>query len=154
MTEKFDPRFDPRYQPGYSGEESEFSEKAATSESSRPRPSPPPRTPDPVPGSEAAGAGSGADSAVESDGDTPVEQNPFELILWIMAAGLVIGGVAFAYWASSLNYMYVPDGAGWSWQQMLQSSGWALSGPMVTVGLATVVGLFFRRAMTWKPPES
>lgn len=81
------------------------------------------------------------------------EPNPFERTLWVIAAVLIIGGVAAAFWANGLNYSQSAIDGGWTWPRIIQNSGWALSGPMVTIGLATGVGLLFRRAITWSPPE-
>lgn len=78
-----------------------------------------------------------------------VEPNPFERTLWVVALVLVVGGVAAALWANSFNYEAAINA--WGWQQIIRVSAWALTTPMTTVGLATGVGLLFRRAITWKP---
>lgn len=144
MTEKFDPRFDPRFQPGYQGEPGEtvgVDEAIAMTEVAD--------------AEHLADSGQLADAGelvdTEHGVDEEREPNPFERTLWVVAAILVVGGVALAYWANSLNFR--GGGSDWTWPLMIQSSMWALSGPMVTVGLATAVGLLFRRAITWKPPE-
>src|SRR5690606_25965244 len=126
MTDEFDPRFDPRFQPGFRPESGPVQRKPA---------------PEPVPLSRAESADSAAvDSPAGDDGfaanneeeSGPVpEPNPFERTLWIVAALFVIGGVAAAYWANSLNY-FGPNDV-WNWKQIIQSSGWALSSPMITV---------------------
>lgn len=145
MAENFDPRFDARFQPG-------FEQKAGTHA---------PRPPAPVAGArdraahDEAAHGTMAPEDLAPEEGEPVEvgpdPNPFERTLWVFAAVLIVGGVAVAFWANSLNYYGTGDA--WNWQEIIQSSGWALSGPMVTVGLATGVGLLFRRAMSWSPPE-
>ena len=81
------------------------------------------------------------------------EPNPFERILLIVGAVLVVGGVAAAFWANSVNYYPGTIGNPWTWQQLLQSAAWSVSGPMSTAGLAMGVGVLFRRAMSWKPSE-
>lgn len=148
MTDKFDPRFDPRFQPGYA-------------------PGPNAPKPDEVPRPDRAGrhqktvAPTAAEvvddtAALEAELDEPVvapEPNPLERILLVIGAVLVAGGVAVAFWANSLNFQYTSFGNGLSWQQLLQSAAWSLSAPMVTVGLAIGVGVLFRRAFSWKPPE-
>ncbi|HMM82418.1 MAG TPA: hypothetical protein PJ998_04505 [Terrimesophilobacter sp.] len=147
MAENFDPRFDARFQPG-------FEQKAETHA---------PRPPAPVAGArdraahDEAAHGTMAPEDLAPEEAEPAEvgpdPNPFERTLWVFAAVLIVGGVAVAFWANGLNYSQSAIDGGWTWPRILQSSGWALSGPMVTVGLATGVGLLFRRAMSWSPPE-
>lgn len=149
--QKFDPRFDPAFQRGYDPDEH---------------------------GSESGGAPAGANGAAAAavSGETreqhlphesvppvvdaaaaepgqrqPAEPNPFERTLAVIAAGLVIVGVGAIFWANNSNYN--GPGETWSWHQALQSLVWALSPPMITVGLATGVGLLFRRAIAWRPRE-
>ena len=126
MTEDFDPRFDPAFQPGYD-----------------------PKTAVPVSRAQETRA---EDTPAETPIDpNPVDPNPFERILWGVAAVLLVGGIAITIWSNSVSYYTVE--AEWTWQQVLQQSSWALSTPMITVGLATGVGLLFRRAAQWKPEE-
>ena len=147
--EKFDSRFDPRFQPGYQEQPGDLA--AASTRSAIPSPevliSPPPCADAPSLYHQI----DAGPTAPEPIREPEPEPNPFERILWIFAAVLVVAGVAVAYWANSFNFM--GNSSDWSWPQMLQSSAWALSGPMVTVGLAAAVGLLFRRAVTWKPQE-
>lgn len=79
--------------------------------------------------------------------------NPFERTLLVIGAALVVGGIAVAFWANSVNVVYGALANPWTWQQLLQSAAWTLSAPMVTAGLAIGVGILFRRAIDWKPPE-
>ena len=158
MTYNFDPRFDPRLQPGYvPGPDQPKSDpaplarraphsgeaEASTLEGVRDDVLALEAEPDsPVPPSES--------NASESDLPVP---NPLERMLLVVGAVLVVGGIAAAFWANSLNYQYASFGNGLSWQQLLQAAAWALSAPMVTAGLAVGVGILFRRAIAWKPPE-
>ena len=155
MTGEFDPRFDPRFQPGY---EDEPGEREFT-----PPPSDPEYTVAPTPEPSVI-AGAVASGEVPGDGDDaqgqlPMvelldeerEPNPFERTLWVVAAVFVLGGASAAFWANSQNFYGL--GTDWLWPQMFQSSAWALSGPMVTVGFAIGVALIFRRAISWKSWE-
>ncbi len=81
------------------------------------------------------------------------EPNPFERALLVIGAALVVGGIAVAFWANNVNVVYGALANPWTWQQLLQSAAWTLSAPMVTAGLAIGVGILFRRAIDWKPPE-
>jgi hypothetical protein len=149
MADDFDPRFDPRFQPGYAPKSSE--------PSSRSRPS---RTPDAIvpigdaleaePGIASPESGSAAPESPERDRPDP---NPFERTLLVIGVVLVVGGIAAAFWANSVNVVYGALANPWTWQQLLQSAAWTLSAPMVTAGLAIGVGILFRRAIDWKPPE-
>ncbi|MBX3091675.1 MAG: hypothetical protein KF801_04115 [Cryobacterium sp.] len=94
-----------------------------------------------------------SDEPGEPDSGSPDEHDPFERTLWVVAIALVVGGVVAAYWANGINYAQSAIGTPWTWQSIVQSSGWALSSPMITIGLALAVGLLFRRAMTWRPPK-
>ncbi|HEU4848811.1 MAG TPA: hypothetical protein VFS93_00180 [Terrimesophilobacter sp.] len=158
MADNFDPRFDPRFQPGYvPGPGRPKSDAVPLARRA------------PHPGEAEASAFEGVRDdvlALEAEPDPPVtpsetnasesdppEPNPLERTLLVIGAVLVGGGVAVAYWANGLNYQYPSFGTGLSWQQLLQAAAWALSAPMVTAGLAIGVGILFRRAITWKPPE-
>lgn len=150
MTEKkFDPRFDRRFQPGYEGEPVEFERETISPSASLAR-----SVDDVEIGvhEELAETGLVDESAEGEQGAIDeIESNPFERTLLVVAAVLVVGGVAAAFWANSLNYY--GTGSAWDWGQILQSSAWALSSPMITAGLGTAIGLLFRRAITWRAPE-
>jgi hypothetical protein len=138
VTGEFDPRYDRRYQPGYvpGPDESAVSE-------------PDLREPN------LSGLDLPELDLPEQDLPKPdlPEPNPFERTLLGAGAVLLVGGVATAFWASSINYYPSTLGSPWTWQQLLQSAAWALSAPMATAGLAIGVGVLFRRAITWRPPE-
>lgn len=153
MTEKFDPRFDPRFQPGYLGEPG--------GSASAPLPTEPAHTVSDTAATCEVRSGDAdlqgplpVDEVRRDDGDGDGDEhgpNPFERTLWVVAAVFVVAGAAAAFWANSQNFY--GEGSSWLFPQMFQSSAWALSGPMVTVGLAIGVGLLFRRAISWKPWE-
>jgi hypothetical protein len=148
----FDPRFDPAFQRGYEppARDSESPPTRIAAEGFDGAESSGSAEPDVHPG----GAEPGQTQGEEPDAEPvplesgPIEPNPFERILGVVAAVLVIAGVALTFWANSTSY----NGPGdvWGWQQIVQASVWALSSPMITVGLATGVALVFRRAITWK----
>lgn len=144
MAEDFDPRFDPAFQPGY-----DSSRDAAKRPSARRDPVATREDLADEPGIEVSAAAAPGADADEPRAETPVEPNPFERILWIVAAVLLIGGIAVTIWSNSVNYYTV--GSEYTWQQVLQQSAWSLSTPMITIGLATGVGLLFRRAAHWRP---
>ncbi len=135
VAERFDPRFDPRYQPGFTP---------------RPDATGPDATVPDATANDTTVPDTTVPAGVESV-EVVLELNPFERTLWMVAVVLVIGGIAAALWANSFNYTHA--GNEWGWQEMLRSSAWALTTPMITVGLATGVGLLFRRAITWKPVQ-
>ena len=141
MAEDFDPRFDPAFQPGY--DPSKDTARAARS----------PQESVALPEPSAAASRAGAETMVSGPDEEEflVEPNPFERILWIVAAALVIGGIAVTFWSNSVSYY--TEGAEYTWQQVLQQSAWSLSTPMITIGLATAVALLFRRAAQWRPGE-
>jgi hypothetical protein len=158
MTGEFDPRYDRRYQPGYVPGPDEPTSRSRAPQ--HPAADPPRRDVDAI-GTEAERAvipyeagplATEPSNADPSDADLP-EPNPFERTLLGAGAVLVVGGVATAFWASSINYYPSALGSPWTWQQLLQSAAWALSAPMVTAGLAIGVGILFRRAITWRPSE-
>lgn len=149
----FDPRFDPRFQPGYTPGPNEAKPDAAAPPGSvRHHREAEAATPDEVLG-DASAVEAEPEQPVSPPESDPPEPNPLERTLLVIGAVLVLGGIAIAFWANSLNYQYIPSGNGLSWQQLLQSAAWALTAPMVTVGLAIGVGVMFRRAIAWKPPE-
>lgn len=142
MAEQFDPRFDPAFQPGYDPKEH-----------ARPRQNDPPSSVSDFDSTSSHGepdlhrpevTNQGAPGAVDP---YPVEANPFERALWVVAAVLVVVGAAAAFWANSVNFN--SPGSVVEWQQILQSSAWSLSAPMITVGLGAGVALIFRRALAW-----
>ena len=108
MAEKFDPRFNPAFQPGF-----EPSKDATPPRLRAERPA----------GSEPVAEPSAPTQAEpenpSEDVEGPaVERNPFERTLWIVAAVLVIGGIAITFWSNSTNYY--TSGSEFTWQQVLQ----------------------------------
>lgn len=148
--QKFDPRFDPAFQRGYDpdehGSESGGASVGANGAGGAATVSGEPRE-QPLPHESVPPV---ADAAAAEQGQRqPVQSNPFERTLGVIAAALVIAGIGGTFWAN--NTSYNGPGDTWDWQQLLQSLVWALSSPMITVGLATGVGLLFRRAIAWRP---
>lgn len=147
---KFDPRFDPRYQPGYTG----AAEDAAVSAPVTPTAGSPETAPKSHAVESSLEDGDSSESEVESDEAAALpDPNSFEKTLAATGLILVVGGVAVSMWANSFNYSRSPFGGPLTLLELLQTSGWTLSAPMVTTGLAILVGLIFRRALTWKPGE-
>jgi hypothetical protein len=153
MTGEFDPRYDRRYQPGYTpGPGARSPDELKSDEAPRPSRA---RHHQEVVAPIVTGVADDA-SAFEAEPDEqviPLEPNPFERTLLVIGAVLVIGGIAAAFWANSVNYQYYPTSDGMTWQQIVQSAAWSLTAPMVTVGLALGVGVMFRRAIAWEPPK-
>lgn len=147
---KFDPRFDPRYQPGYAGAADDAAVSVPVTRTAR--------APETAPKSYAVESsredGDSSESEVESDeAAASPNHNPFEKTLAVVGFILVVGGVAVSMWANSFNYSRSPGGGPLTLPELFQTSGWTLSAPMVTTGLAILVGLIFRRAVTWRPGE-
>jgi hypothetical protein len=156
MADKFDPRFDPRFQPGYAPRSDEPPSEGRV----RRRPgaaAPIVDSADADAGQMVASPGPDVPESHPSEADPlepePPEPNPFERTLLVLGAALIVGGIAAAFWANNVNVVYGALAHPLSWQQLLQSAAWSLSAPMVTAGLATGVGILFRRAIAWKPPE-
>jgi len=166
MTEQptFDPRFDPAFQRGYEPPARET--PPAPAEASGPdgaptvsdKPCEQPRPAEFAPAVEEAAAEPSQPEPSQPEPAQPEPAQPnhalsnsFERTLGVVAAALVIAGVSAALWANNSNYN--GPGQTWGWHQALQSVVWALSSPMITVGLATGVGLVFRRAIVWEPRE-
>jgi uncharacterized protein YbjT (DUF2867 family) len=160
--QKFDPRFDPAFQRGYdpgehgsesggalagaSGADGAATVSGETREQHRPEESVPP-----VGDAATAASGGSEQGQAQPVQPNPAQPNPFERTLAVVAAALVVLGVGAVFWANNANYN--GPGETWGWHQALQSLAWALSSPMITVGLATGVGLVFRRAIAWGPRE-
>jgi|GEM_PF-4962496 len=156
----FDPRFDPAFQRGYELPVREIppapveasGPDGAPTVSDRPREQPRPAASVPPAVEEAAAEPSRPEpSQPEPARPNHALSNSFERTLGVVAAALVIAGVSATLWANNSNYN--GPGQTWGWHQALQSVAWALSSPMITVGLATGVGLVFRRAIVWEPRE-
>ena len=75
-------------------------------------------------------------------------RNPFVVALWILAPVLLIGGFALIVQSSSTNgYSY--SGGEVPLAMVLQQLAWALAPVMLSIGLATIVGLLFWHAFAW-----
>lgn len=75
-------------------------------------------------------------------------RNPLMLALWIVGAGLVVLGVVIYAVAVNASYTTSYTGTGGDiGMQVLTQIGWVLAGPMITIGIATMVALLFLTAI-------
>ena len=106
---------------------------------------------EPVPGESARG-----ESSQVWDPDQPAysHRNPFIVALWIVGIGLIVGGIAFQWWAVSLSNSYSGSGDKIPVEVILQQFAWTCSPAMITIGGFTLVILIFMRAVSWQPRVS
>ena len=112
---------------------------------------------DPVSGESVPGESVPGESAqVQAwDPDQPAypRRNPYIVALWIVGIGLIVGGIAFQWWAASLsNNSY--SGNEVPVEVILQQFAWTCSPAMIAVGGLTLVILIFLRALSWQPRVS
>jgi hypothetical protein len=170
--ERFDPRFDPAFQRGYRpkvGDAMRVERRPAPQpkQPDEPRqaeapPAPPvpparvtqvvPREPTIAPGTEQASTGQGGAGEWGDDdatGDTRVpaapSRNPYILTLWIVGIGFVVLGLAL-YVVSTMSGLSPSSSGDDPFQILLHQLGWVFATPLVTVGLATIIGLLFMAA--------
>ncbi|MFF2050601.1 hypothetical protein ACFVU2_03280 [Leifsonia sp. NPDC058194] len=75
-------------------------------------------------------------------------RNPLMLALWIVGAGLVVLGVVIYAVAVNASYTTSYTGSGGDvGMQVLTQIGWVLAGPMITIGILTMVALLFLSAI-------
>jgi hypothetical protein len=163
----FDPRYDPAFQRGYQprpGEQAQTRVRADAPDSAYRRPSSllprpeediepepmqepalPVSVPDldlpPQPASPPTAAPSLLDRL-----DTSPRRNPFMLALWLVGIGLVVLGIVLYSVSVTASYngpTPSTDVTGLVFAQL----GWMLAGPLITVGLLTIVGLLFLTAL-------
>jgi hypothetical protein len=166
----FDPRFDPAFQRGYQprpGERAQTRVRADAPDSAYRRPSSVlPAAPDEVaePGYAAAPE---LPSAPAPDVDLAPEpaaapiaagpglldrlepsprRNPVMLALWLVGAGLVVLGIVL-YCVSVTSSYNGPTPSTDVTALVFAQLGWMLAGPLITVGLLTLVGLLFLTAL-------
>ncbi|WP_374009085.1 hypothetical protein [Leifsonia sp. LS-T14] len=173
----FDPRFDPSFQRGYQpkpGERQQTRVRGDAPDSAYRRPGsvlqrpvePPVESPvpsqldadrapisveydtDPMPASLA-----GAESAYVVAGpgllahvDVNPRRNPLILTLWIIGAGFVVLGIVL-YCISVTSSYSGPTPSSDVGSLVFAQLGWMLAGPLITVGLLTLVGLLFLTAL-------
>lgn len=163
---RIDPRYDPAFQRGFRGHvhrsvqvrpgrgegasRPEPVAPAAAPPIQRPAPQPPPMN-QPAPDAPEPKTDAGVDS---NDGHThgdlmpPERLNPYVVALWVVGIALSVGGVTTQWWAQ----MSQVSGAfsvqnGVPVRVLLIGLANTVSGPMITVGMATIVGLIFMLAL-------
>ncbi|WP_308467117.1 hypothetical protein [Rathayibacter soli] len=74
--------------------------------------------------------------------------NPYLRALWIIGIGFVVAGIGLQLWAQTeaVNVSYDPRG-GVPLNAVLLNLAYSVGGPLITTGLATVVGLLFLLAV-------
>jgi hypothetical protein len=178
----FDPRYDPSFQRGYQpqpGERAQTRVRAVAPDSAYRRPSsllqrpaetddddlPPAdvraalvREPEaalePAPTAPAYVVGTGTLARL----DVSPRRNPLILALWIVGGGFVVLGIVL-YCISVTSSYSGPTPSSDVGSLVFAQLGWMLAGPLITVGLATLVGLLFlnalagRRAPVETPPD-
>lgn len=80
-------------------------------------------------------------------------RNPLMLALWIVGAGLVVLGVVLYSVSVSLSYTGSTPSTDVG-SLVISQLGWMLAGPMITIGLATLVALLFLTALAGRRPRS
>ncbi|HEY5223874.1 MAG TPA: hypothetical protein VIJ18_12610 [Microbacteriaceae bacterium] len=167
-AQALDPRFDPAFQRGYRpGAARPEAPDAVTqvptsdrvAQGAAPFSSPPPATrpPEGRQPEEAIPTGVPVDDSAStpSDGqeghETPLHAsraNPYLRALWIIGIGCVVAGIALQLWAQTeaVNVSYDPQG-GVPLNAVLLNLAYSVGSPLITTGLATVVGLLFLLAV-------
>lgn len=78
--------------------------------------------------------------------DLSPRRNPLMLALWLVGAGLVVLGIVLYSVSVSLSYTGSTPATDVG-SLVISQLGWMLAGPMITIGLATLVGLLFLTAL-------
>jgi hypothetical protein len=105
--------------------------------------------PSPSPAPEAsAGAATAGLARIEVD----PRRNPLVLALWIVGPGLVVLGIVL-YCISVTSSYNGPTPTNDVGSLVFAQLGWMLAGPLITVGLLTVVGLLFLTALAGRRPR-
>ncbi|WP_426626081.1 hypothetical protein ACPPVW_08635 [Leifsonia sp. McL0607] len=73
-------------------------------------------------------------------------RNPLVLALWLVGGGLVVLGIVLYSVSVSLSYTGSTPSTDVG-SLVISQLGWMLAGPMITIGLATLVGLLFLTAL-------
>jgi hypothetical protein len=82
--------------------------------------------------------------------DVSPRRNPFFLTLWILGGGFVVLGIVL--YAVSVYTSYTSSSTELDLTTLVFSQiGWMLAGPLVTVGLATIVSLVLLTALRSRP---
>ncbi|MEY2848637.1 MAG: hypothetical protein RI885_1302 [Actinomycetota bacterium] len=163
-----DPRFDPAFQRGFVGEVAIGSDDSTTRQAlflPPPVITVPPSGPSPVSKSTVAAPDfshttAGPDDALteleaafddDHDDDRPIAEgrNPFVIALWIL--GPVFIGAGIAMYGTSISGIALRFGGigadGDALREVVSSVMYWMATPMVAIGIATIIGLCFRRAV-------
>jgi hypothetical protein len=82
--------------------------------------------------------------------DVSPRRNPFFLVLWVLGGGFVVLGIVL--YAVSVYTSYTSSSTELDLTTLVFSQiGWMLAGPLVTVGLATIVSLVLLTALRSRP---
>lgn len=84
--------------------------------------------------------------------DLSPRRNPLMLALWIVGGGLVVLGIVLYSVSVSLSYTGSTPSTDVG-SLVISQLGWMLAGPMITIGLATLVGLLFLTALAGRTPK-
>lgn len=85
--------------------------------------------------------------------DLSPKRNPLMLALWIVGAGLVVLGIVLYSVSVSISYTGSTPSTDVG-SLVISQLGWMLAGPMITIGLATLVALLFLTALAGRRPRS
>lgn len=181
--ESLDPRFDPAFQRGYQPRAGEFIrvERRPAPEATKPaqqqRASEPQQSTQPPQRRAEATASPSANvvheelvhatapeqaASVEdwggedATGDARVTatppRNPYVVALWIIGVGSVVLGLVL-YILSATSGLATSSASNDQFQMLIFQLGWVFATPLVTVGLATIVGLLFLSAARPRTPR-
>jgi hypothetical protein len=94
----------------------------------------------------------GPEPEVEYHGPAPRRSNPWLVALWAIGVGFVVLGVGMIVVVQSINQttVYATSGYGDPTPKMFiifMNVAYSASGPLITVGLGTIVALLFQRAL-------
>ncbi|MEO8907517.1 MAG: hypothetical protein ABI310_05505 [Microbacteriaceae bacterium] len=156
-----DPRYDPAFQRGYSGGKGRSASPVPVA-----RPAVYESAADESAADESAAGASAADefaggppalvpadevAAPDSQHGAP-RSNPYLTALWILGIAFIAIGIGAQFWAQNSTAGSGYDPAhGTPLVGVLASLAYSLGGPLITVGLATVVGLLFLAAVRFRP---
>lgn len=85
--------------------------------------------------------------------DLSPRRNPLMLALWIVGAGLVVLGIVLYSVSVSISYTGSTPSTDVG-SLVISQLGWMLAGPMITIGLATLVALLFLTALAGRRTRS
>lgn len=83
--------------------------------------------------------------------DLAPRRNPLILALWLVGGGLVVLGIVLYSVSVSISYTGSTPSTDVG-SLVISQLGWMLAAPMITVGLATLVGLLFLTALAGRRP--